>query len=208
VDEKSEWIRVDHPEMPISFELPHHAAVQQVRRFSLAPSLWRDRGRPSVTLFGIRATDEAAARYHAIEIAFLWLTPEFRGVHPKWLRELGSRIKNPKFVSKVVRGALFRAMREVKLEDGGVELVDGHPARRLSVSRRLMKGTAHERVVDGEAYVVPVRPDAVLVAMARFDPAATEEERRDLVKRVVLSVEIGSRWLRRPLTASLAGSPG
>lgn len=186
------WVRIRHPQLPLSLELPNRTAIEQVRRFPLAPMLLRDGRRPVITLFGIRPAGSEPDGAHSAEIAVLWLTPAFEGVEPAWLAALSERIKDPAYVARGLRQALYRRIPKVILADAGDDFVDGRPARRLSVSRRLRVKPGYPVQIPGKIVVVPVRPDAALVIVAQFDRASGPAERADLLDRVAGSLELGA----------------
>ncbi|MEE2703358.1 MAG: hypothetical protein VX614_04985 [Myxococcota bacterium] len=187
-----EWIRVRHPEYPLSFELPARSEIRRVRRFDLAPMLRLGKRRPPLPVSRHRGPQTAPGPGHAIEIeiALLWLTPEFVGVRVPWLAALPERIGDPKFVAQGLRRALYRKIPKVELIDRGDDFIDGRRSRKLSISRRVGLGTRRMHSVRGGAVVIPVRKDTALVALARFGRGFSAEEYAALLDHVARSLEI------------------
>ena len=125
------------------------------------------------------------------EVALFWLTPEFTGVNYRDLAQLESQIDDPDFVARVLRRALFRKTGGVELVDQGAEWIDGRPARRFAVSITRRKGpTIPQRFrIEGEAVIISVDPEVMLVAMVRLGPGATPAQGASLLARIAGSIE-------------------
>jgi hypothetical protein len=204
-DEPEPWQRVRHPSLPIWFDVPPGTTHQRAAVFSLA-SPWLDaRGRPDFSLFGVRAVSEGGHAYKALELAFVWLTDALAGVEAEALAELPGRMGDRAAVEELLRGALY-AGRDVELRDLGRDLVGARPARRFAVEVTIARGTRDERRIDGECAVIPVSDSAALVVVARFDPAATEDERERTFPRILRSVRIGDDEEEPPLDVRLPRS--
>ena len=204
-----DWVRVQHPEFPLSLELPPRTDVRRVRRFDLAPMLRLGKRRPLVALFGLRGAEtKSPAAAPEIEIVLLWLTPEFVGVEAPWLAKLPDKIGDPKFVARGLRRALYRKIPKVELIDRGDDFIDGRRSRKLSISRLVGAGTGRAYWVRGGAVVVPVREDVMLVALARFDQRLSADVYAALLDHVAGSLEIPEwgRPGRETLTAGAAES--
>jgi hypothetical protein len=186
------WVRADHPELPISFDAPAHTAIQNARDFSLGTLRRKDGRRGSIALFGVRPIERPKFTFHALEIAFFWVTDANEGVTPEDLDALAARIEDDEFVREFLRRVLYAGRDGIELEDRGAELVDGSESRRFGVTSTLAPGTAHERTARGESVVVPVPPGAALIVVARFDERSAPWERQELFPQIVRSVRIGA----------------
>jgi hypothetical protein len=185
------WVRADHPELPLSFDTPAHTAMQSARDFSLGALRRKDGRRGSIALFGVRPIERPKFTFHALEIAFFWVTNANEGVTPEALDGLTASIEDAESVRAFLRGVLYAGRDGIELEDRGPELIDGLPARRLGVTAVLAAGTANERRARGEAVVVPVPPGAALIVVARFDERSAPWERQQLFPRILRSLRIG-----------------
>jgi hypothetical protein len=190
-DEGSEeWVRITHPLLPISFELPRGTEFWIAPAFSLAQLRSRDGRRKDVLLFGIRSLGEDVRRRHAVEIAFYWLTPEVRGVDLDQLSHLHDGTREPQTALEFLRGVLYSDLPQVRLRDVGPGSIVGQPARRIGIAWRTLVGTPHERELRGEAVLVPAHPAAAILIVGRFDPESRETERRELFPRIVTSLRL------------------
>ncbi len=185
-----DWIRVEHPELPLSFEVPDGTRLQGANVFSLGQAVRNDQRRVDVPMYGVRTLDERRVVYHALHFGFFWLTDEIRGADAERLRGLGGQIGDPAVVQAFLRGVFYRR-HEVDLYDAGRAAVGGYPARRVRIVWTVAPGTADERSVLGEAYLIPISETAALAIIARYDPAASERERTRLFPRIVRSIAIG-----------------
>jgi hypothetical protein len=150
----------------------------------------RDGRRSDLLLFGLRPVDTRAGIRHALEVVFLWLTPEARGVDPERLATLGRDLPKPGTAERFLRATLYGATPHVALVDKGPLVVSRHTARRVVVSWRTFVGTPHERELEGEAVLLSVSPISALVILGRFDESATSHEREVLFRRIASSVRI------------------
>ena len=201
-----EWIRVAHPDLPLTFEVPEETYVRQVSVFSLAQPRSDDHRRIDVTLFGVRLLADRAATLQAVQFGFFWVTEEFLGVESETLETLRDEIDAGAGAADFLRRT-FYAGQDVEIEDLGGEFVDAYPARRLSVSRTVARGTRDERRVRGEAIVVPFSARAALTLIARYDEVSTPSERIHLFPRVFRSVRLG-RTPHAPLEVRRSGPAG
>jgi hypothetical protein len=201
-DPATAWKRVQHPTLPIWFEAPPGTTQKTAAVFSLA-SPWLDaRGRPDFSLFGIRTVSEAGHAYKALELAFVWLTDALAGVEAEALVGLSRRLDDADAVLDLVAGALY-AGRDVELADLGRDRVGARPARRFEVAVTIARGTRDERGVRGEGALIPVSESAALAVIARFDAAATDDERERVFPRILRSIRIGEDGEAPPLDARL-----
>ena len=201
------WFRVEHPELPLSFEVPEGTLRQGANRFSLGQAVRNDRGRVDVPMYGVRVLDERRVVYHALHFGFFWLTDEIRGADAATLRDLGKRMGDPVAVQAFLRGVFYRR-HEVALLDGGRAVVGGYPARRVRIVWTVAPGTPDAREVQGEVYLAPISEKVALAIIARFDPAATEQERSRLFPRIVGSIAIGGGRGPMSLDAGPRAAPG
>jgi hypothetical protein len=185
------WTRIQHPEIPVTMDLPGDASYQDVRAFSLGNPRRKDRKPLRITLFGIRPLDEDHLRYNAVEIALFWLTPSTEGIEAVDLQALPRTLHDAQRTEKFLRGVLYRGPARVRFEDRGFELIDGVPARRADLSRVTAPGTRDERSIDGEVFLIAPSGTAALAVVVRFDPQATKREREVVLPRIVRSIRFG-----------------
>lgn len=186
---RADWVRVEHPEYPFSLELPEETAVYRTGKFSLGWPRSRGRERMEFTLFGIRPIPGPRVAYHALQIAFFWITDDAEGADAATLRTLARRTPEAHQVERFLRAVFYSGM-SVELTDRGSDRVSGHPARRTAVTWQAAGGTPDERPIEGEVILVPVSPLAALVVIARFDAAATSQERNEVFRRILRSVRL------------------
>lgn len=185
------WTRIQHPEFPVTLDLPSDASFQDVRAFSLGSPRRRD-GRPvRITLFGIHPLDEDRLRYNALEIALFWLTTQTAAVEEADLRALPRNLHDARRTETLLRAVLHRGSARVRLEDRGFELIDGAPARRAKLSRVTAPGTRDERTLRGAVFLIAPSGRSALAVVVRFDEQATEHEREVLLPRIVRSIRFG-----------------
>jgi hypothetical protein len=172
------WIRIHHPELPISFEIPDNASGPLSSLWILGKD-WPPEERPVVQRWGIRAVSREYRTFYALEFAFMWLTEETPGVDRSGIVQLAASLSEPE--------AVISFYREVYLTERPVEYLDLGPE---------IVGRASARRIDGiwldeRAYqfvVAPLGDDAVLVIGARFWHTATPEERDEIFPRIARSV--------------------
>jgi hypothetical protein len=186
------WARIQHPEMPVTMDLPEDASYQDVRSFSLGAPSRKDRKPQRVTLFGIRALDENELRFHAVEIAMFWLTDAVRGVEAEDLRSMPRSLHDAEATERFLRRVLYRLPARVEFEDQGLELIDGVPARRAALSRVTAPGTPDQRTVEGSVFLIAPSLDAALAVVVRFDPQSTRLERETMFPNIMRSIRFGS----------------
>ena len=191
-------MRATHPEMPISFEVPEGTGVQEARTFNLGTANRKDGRRDPVRLFGIRPVVPRPGFFHAIEVAFFWITDAIEGTGAEQLDRLSRRISKFDDVRGFLDAVLY-ARADVLLEDGGMEIVDGLPARRVDVRSTIARGTSNERLASGQVVVVPAPPGAALLVVARFDPESVGWERDELLLHIVHSIAIGENEPREEI---------
>jgi hypothetical protein len=183
-------MRVSHPLLPISVEVPRETEVWIAPAFRLGRLRAKDGRREDLLLFGLRALGEGARRRHALEVGFLWVTPQARGVDAERLDRLLRGMENPGTAEEFLRDVLYAELPHIRLDDEGLIKVSGRPARRIGVSWRALIGTRHERQVRGEAILIPVHPAAAIVVLGRFDEASNEEERQVVFPRIAASIRL------------------
>lgn len=187
VRDETPWVRIAHPEFPLTFEVPEETSVRPATLFSLARPRSDDRARIDVTLFGVRLLEDRAATVQAVQFGFFWVTDEFQGVDGSSLTELLGAIDDGTRVESFLRGA-FYARDQVEIEDLGGEFIDRYPARRMALARTVAASTRDERQVRGEAIVVPMTRRTALALIVRFDERSTDDERGRIFPRVFRSV--------------------
>lgn len=196
-----EWLRIEHDDFPISFEVPDGTEWQRENVFSLGRPRRDDRSHIDAVMYGVRTIEEQHAAYHAVQFAFFWVTDDVLGVDSASLLALRREAHDPLTIARFLND-VFYAQRDVSLIDLGRDAIDGHPARRTAIIWRVARGTRDERTIEGEALVIPVSDREVLVAIARFDSAATSRERAEIFPRVARSLRIGITG-KGPLEARL-----
>jgi len=185
------WTRIQHPEIPVTLDLPGDASFQDVRAFSLGSPRRRD-GRPvRITLFGIHPLDEDRLRYNALEVALFWLTSQTAAVEEVDLRALPRTLRDASPTEAFLRAVLHRGPARVRFEDRGFELIDGAPARRARLSRVTAPGTRDERTLEGAVFLIAPSRRSALAVVVRFDEQATQHEREVLLPRIVRSIRFG-----------------
>jgi hypothetical protein len=188
---RESWTRIQHPEIPVTLDLPDDASFQDVRAFSLGSPRRRD-GRPvRITLFGIRPLDENRLRYNALEVALFWLTPQTAAVEEADLHALPRNLHDARRTEAFLRAVLHRGSSRTRFEDRGFELIDGAPARRATLSRVTAPGTRDERTIEGAVFLIAPSGSSALAVVVRFDEQATEHEREVLLPRIVHSIRFG-----------------
>ncbi len=181
------WLRVSHPVVPISLEVPRETDLWVAPTFSFVRHYSKDGRRQDLLLFGLRPIGEWPRRRHAIEIGFLWVTPRSRGVDAGAIPRLLEDLDRPGVTTGFLRTVLYAGLPRVRLTDRGPLPIGRNPARRIGVTWRAVAGTRHERTIHGELVVVPVHPAAILVVLGRFEAEATADERAAFA-RIVQSV--------------------
>jgi hypothetical protein len=194
------WVQLQHPEHPLWVELPPDTTVQRTSVFSLASPRLDDQKRAQFSLFGVRAVREDGNAYKALQVALVWITPEFAGADAESLRALPARIGDADAVLGFMRATLYAGM-DAELEDRGRDLVGGRPVRRAGVRVGVARGTRDEREVSGEVALVPAAEDAALAVVARFDGEATTDERERVFPRILRSIRLGAGGDEAPLDA-------
>ena len=184
-----EWIRVRHSQFPIWFELPAETTVQRVAVFGLGNARNTEGRQIEVDIFGLRPLP---GRLAAVQFGFFWITQKYEGAKDAGQPTLAEHIGEPEAVEAFLRAVFHRRM-DVRFEDHGTRFVDGHRARRTSLFRTIARGTSDERVVEGEAALVPVSASETLALIVRYDGAATRAERRGVFPRLLDSVQIGEQ---------------
>lgn len=186
-----EWVRAEHPELPLSFEAPPDTGVQTAQTWLLGAPRRREGPAHEIRLFGIRPTDPKRPRFHALEFAFFWLDEKDQGAEAATLDALAKSPGDAPAMERFLRAALYAKSPAIELWDRGAEVVDGRPARRFGLRARVALGTRDERATEGQVVLAPVPPGAALAIVGRFDPAASGDEREALFLRIVGSVRIG-----------------
>lgn len=184
-----EWFRVGHVALPLSFEVPGGTTVRSPTAFSLGTAERKDRRRVHVVLYGVGPLERERVAYDALQFGFVWLTAAIRGADPAGLAELRERVDRPEVVEAFVREVFYRG-REVELVDRGREEIDGYPARRTAIRWTVASGTRHERVIEGEMFLITFSRRVALAVIARYDPRARPDE-RGIFARIARSVRIG-----------------
>jgi hypothetical protein len=203
----SEWLRIEHDDFPISFEVPDGTEWQRENVFSLGRPRRDDRSHIDAVMYGVRTLEEQHAAYHAVQFAFFWVTDDVLGVDSASLLALRQNAADPRAIARFLND-VFYSRRDVSLIDLGRDAIDGHPARRTAIVWRVARGTPHERTIEGEALVIPVSDHEVLVAIVRFDSEATSRERAEIFPRVARSLRIGITGIGPLEARSLPGSGG
>lgn len=194
------WVQIQHPEHPLWVELPPETTFQRTSVFSLASPRLDDQRRAQFSLFGVRAVREDGNAYKALQVAFVWITPDFAGADAESLRALPARIGDAEAVFAFLQATLYVGM-DVRLEDRGRDHVGGRAVRRAKVRVAVARGTRDEREVGGEVALVPAAEDAALAVVARFDGEATEDERERVFPRILRSIRLGAGGDEAPLDA-------
>jgi hypothetical protein len=182
-----EWIHVSHREFPLSFDLPAAATFQRAGDFSLARARTDAKERVQVDIFGVRPLPRRLA---AVQFGFYWVTADYDGVDADTMRQVQGSIGQPVMVASFLRSVFFQRM-DVRLEDRGRRFIDGHLARHTAAFLTVAAGTPDERTIEGEIVLVPISKQTALVAIVRFDPEATDDERTLFFPHVLDSLRIG-----------------
>ena len=196
-----EWVRVRHRQFPVSFELPAATTVQRVAVFGLGRARGTDGRQIEVDIFGVRPLP---GRLAAVQFGFFWITGQYEGAQAAGQATLPQRIHEPETVETFLSAVFYRHM-EVRLEDRGLRFVDGHKGRSIALFRTLARGTRDERVIEGEAALVPVSASETLAVIVRYDGEATDAERHGVFPRLLDSVQIGGQHKGGSLQARLGG---
>jgi hypothetical protein len=181
----STWIRIPHPTYPVSFELPDNA-----RRELVYPLLGRLRTRHGSDVqtwhYWVHAVDYIDGPVGAVTVAFLWITDEHRGATSALFASLRDGIHDPAVAIEFLRQVYLDEDTDVRLEDRGVSLIGGRPARALEGVWRLLGGARELR--DYPTFVVPVSGRAALVVLGDLHPHASLQEREYVFPRILRSI--------------------
>jgi hypothetical protein len=183
------WVRIEHPELPVSFEVPSNK-VAPVRRVYWAfgtPSPGEDEPRLRLLYWGNRLV-RRSLNSHAVEFGFLWVTTSFKGIEADWLAELEALVDRPEAVGGLYLEVFQRGASHVRLEKyRSVTVDDAYPAAAFSGHKIGKRGHRYWEV---SVLVVPFGRSGVLLGIGWGKPRVPRGELDEVFTRVVESLRI------------------
>ncbi len=182
------WVRVRHPQLPISFELPaNYAAQVEPSLPQLAHPEPAEGKARTVETWGIRPYAKTRFFHYAVEVTVSMFIERDR-LGPERVRSLAARPRpQPADLHAFLRDACHPSLAP-SLELSRERSVVIGACRGERVRARYLAPAFQGAVF--EALVAPVPGRGVLIAEAYVAEAATEEEREEIAPRIVDSIAI------------------